>query len=62
MLDVCLALGLLALGYWAGKRSVKTAAPPQPSEQEAQRLREDRAAFHQLMGYSADRAYGLQDD
>ena len=62
MLEVLIALVLLGAGFWAGRKSVRPVPTPQmPEEQELTRLREDRAAFHQLMGYSADRAYGLED-
>lgn len=63
MLDVLIALVLLAVGYRAGKRAgARPPAPPQPGEREARLLQEDRAAFSQLMGYSADRAYGREQE
>ena len=49
------------MGYWQGKRENLPAEIPQPVERELERLREDRAAFVQLMGYNTDRAYG-QDE
>lgn len=59
MLDVLIGLALVALGFFMGRRSVpKRSEPPVMEEQERQRLQEDRAAFAQLMGYNADRAYG----
>ena len=61
MLDVLIALLLVAAGYWLGKRQKQPAAMPPPEERELQRLREDRAAFSQLMGYNADRAYGRDE-
>lgn len=59
MLEVLMAAALLALGFWLGRQS-RPARPqlPVPQEQEVRRLQEDRAAFAQLMGYSAERAYG----
>ncbi len=63
MLDVLIALVLLALGFWAGKQAgARKPVPPQPEEQERIRVQEDRAAFSQLMGYSADRAYGRENE
>ena len=63
MVDVLIALVLLAVGFWVGKQAgAKKPAPPQPEEQEQQRMQEDRAAFSQLMGYSADRAYGREQE
>lgn len=61
MLDVLIALVLVGVGYWLGKREKLPAEIPQPEERELERLREDRAAFVQLMGYNTDRAYG-QDE
>lgn len=59
MTDILIAVVLLALGVFLGRRSVpEKREPPQMEEQELQRLQEDRAAFAQLMGYNADRAYG----
>lgn len=61
MLDVLIALVLVGIGVWLGKREKLPAAVPGPEEQELQRLREDRAAFARLMDYNVDRAYG-QDE
>jgi len=61
MLDVLIALVLVGVGYWLGKRQKWPAEPPRPEQRELDRLREDRAAFSQLMGYSAERAYGQED-
>lgn len=60
MLELVLGLALLAVGFWAGRKSVK-AAPPAAEAQEVQRLQEDKAAFDLLMGYNAQRAYGGGD-
>lgn len=63
MTDVLIALVLLGVGYWLGRsRRQVPAVLPGPEEQEKRLLQEDRAAFAQLMGYNADRAYGLQDE
>ena len=61
MLDVLIALVLVGVGYWLGRREKRPAAAPKPEQRELDRLREDRAAFAQLMGYSAERAYGQED-
>ena len=61
MLDVLIALVLVGVGVWLGKGQGKPAALPKPEERELERLREDRAAFTQLMGYNADRAYGQEE-
>jgi len=62
MMDVLIALVLLGVGYAIGRRQRQLPAALPAAEQEQRQLQEDRAAFAQLMGYSADRAYGLQDD
>ena len=62
MLDVLIALVLLGVGVWLGKRTKLPAPMPQPEQRELDRLREDRAAFTQLMGYNAQRAYGLDEE
>lgn len=61
MLDVLIALVLVGVGIWLGKRQRKPAVMPKPEERELERLREDRAAFTQLMGYNVDRAYGQEE-
>ena len=64
MLEVLIGIILLALGFWAGRRTARQTAPvPQrPEEQERKRLEEDKTAFDLLMGYSVQRAYGGEDD
>lgn len=65
MLEVLIGILLLALGFWAGRKTADGQKPPtphRPEAQELQRLAEDRAAFDLLMGYSAQRAYGAEDD
>ena len=63
MIDVLIGLLLVALGFAAGRRRLP--APNrqfQPEAQEQAQLLEDRMAFSQLMGYNADRAYGLLEE
>lgn len=63
MIDVLIGLALLAMGFAAGRRfrrSVPALPPADPAETRC--LQEDRAAFAQLMGYNADRAYGLSEE
>ena len=62
MIEVLIALALLGIGFWLGSRKPLPAVQLQPAEQEQRLLQEERAAFAQLMGYNADRAYGLQED
>lgn len=65
MLEVLIGILLLALGFWVGRKTAdekKPPAPRSPAAQELQRLAEDKAAFDLLMGYSAQRAYGAEDD
>lgn len=63
MLEVLIALALVALGYWAGRRGLPARVEtPKVEEQELHRLMEDRAAFTQLMGYSPEQAYGLHGE
>jgi len=63
MLDVLIGVVLVFLGFAAGRKYHPTAPGlPAPEERERQQLTEDRTAFSQLMGYSADRAYGLFDE
>ena len=59
MTDILIAVVLLALGFFMGRKSApKKTEPPAVEEQELLRLQEDKKAFSQLMGYTADRAYG----
>ncbi len=59
MTDVLIAVVLLGLGFFMGRRSApKKTEPPTVEEQELLRLQEDKQAFSQLMGYNAERAYG----
>ncbi len=60
MFDVLIALVLFGLGYCLGRR--RPAVPAAAAEGEPEQLREDRAAFRQLMGYNAQRAYGLDEE
>ena len=54
-----LALGF-ALGWFLKTHATVPAAPP-PAEQERAAFQEGRAAFAQLMGYNARRAYGAEE-
>lgn len=61
MLLALTGAALLAVGFALGWRlspRTKPSAPPPPAEQELKTIQEDRAAFAQLMGYNARRAYG----
>ena len=64
MIDVLIGLILVGLGFVGGRFAVRSRRPGLPGleAQEQTRLQEDRAAFSQLMGYSADRAYGMFDE
>lgn len=62
MFDCLIALILLGCGYWMGKREWKhTPRLRSGTEPEVHQLQEEQTAFSQLMGYNAQRAYGLQD-
>jgi len=65
MLEVCLALALVAVGWFCGWKTAQFAhkrpQPPSVEEQELRRLQEDRAAFATLMGYNMQMAYGDVD-
>ncbi|MBQ9967637.1 MAG: hypothetical protein IJO88_02815 [Oscillospiraceae bacterium] len=59
MTDILIAVVLLALGVWLGRRSMpQKPAPPTVEEQELLRLQEDKQAFARLMEYNAEHAYG----
>lgn len=62
MLLAITGAALLALGFALGWRlAPRNQTPrPLPEEPELQTLQEDRAAFAQLMGYNARRAYGSE--
>lgn len=65
MLEVLIGIVLVALGFWAGRKTAVPKTPPAPQCPEGlelQRMQEDKAAFDLLMGYSAQRAYGAEDD
>ena len=62
MFDCLIALVLLGCGYWLGKRNRRAVSRlDSGGAEESCQLQEDRIAFSQLMGYNAQRAYGLQD-
>lgn len=69
LLGAALGAGFFIAGFMFGRRSAvpaeRTVREYVPSEDETaeiekerERLKEDQAAFHQMMGYSADVAYG----
>ena len=71
LLGAALGAGFFIAGFMFGRKSIVTSKVPlqmslnEPSEaeqaeieKERERLKEDQAAFHQMMGYSADVAYG----
>lgn len=60
MIEVLIGAVLLGLGFWLGRKRVP-APVEQPRAEEQEQLLEDRAAFSQLMGYNAQRAYGLEE-
>lgn len=72
LLGAALGAVFFIAGFWFGRKStadVKTPAVPSytPSEadmaeieKERERLRQEQAAFHDLLGYNADVAYGRQ--
>lgn len=64
MMEVLAGVLLVLLGIYLGRKgkAVPSRQPVQPEEETITQLQEDRAAFSQLMGYSADRAYGLYDE
>lgn len=64
MMEVLAGVLLVLLGMYLGRKGKTTPSrqPIQTEEQTMLQLQEDRAAFSQLMGYSADRAYGLYDE
>ena len=72
LLGAALGLAFFAAGFWFGRKSmgngkVTGATEYQPSEEELaeqerqrERLRQEQEAFHDLVGYSADVAYGIR--
>ena len=42
MMDILIALVLLGVGFWLGRRQNLPAPAPQPEQRELDRLREDR--------------------
>ena len=64
MIDVLIGLLLVGLGFAGGRRWSRLRRPelPGPEAREQAQLLEERMAFSQLMGYNADRAYGLTEE
>ena len=72
LLGAALGAVFFMAGFWFGRKSTadaKTPAVPSytPSEadmaeieKERERLRQEQTAFHDLLGYNADVAYGRQ--
>lgn len=69
LLGAALGVGFFVAGFALGRRSAAAPAPVEktPSEieqeeleREREKLKADQAAFHEMMGYSADIAYGLK--
>lgn len=56
------ALGLLAGGFvlgWRARGGSQTRAAQELDREQQRRLEEEQRAFHQLMSYSAETAYGM---
>ena len=63
LIGLLLGAALYALGIRAGGDKARSAAPAEPGEEEAERLRQieaEQRAFRALMGYNADVAYGSE--
>lgn len=69
LLGAALGAAFFMAGFWFGRRTTSTpplaregytptAEEEAAIEEERERLREEQAAFHDLMGYNADVAYG----
>ena len=69
LVGVLLGIGIFLLGFHVGKQTVAPVklyavlsnAEQARIEKERQEMLEDQKAFRQLVGYSADIAYGLTD-
>lgn len=62
MAGVALALCLLLAGVRLGRRAERTGRRERPQAENGragQRLEEEQKAFSDLMGYNAERAYGM---
>ena len=73
LLGAALGAVFFMVGFWFGRKSIVTSKVPlqmslnEPSEAEQaeiekmrDRLRQEQEAFHDLLGYNADVAYGRQ--
>lgn len=65
LLGAALGAVFFIAGFTVGRKSVAAATPAPPEnregldeETERERLREEQRAFHDLLGYNADVAYG----
>lgn len=61
MIEGWIAIGLVLLGWWMGRQSRPRAKTATVAEREEERIREDQAAFTQLMGYSVGQAYAMEE-
>ena len=58
MLGAALVLSAFACGWLLGAKRTRSASPEQPSETERERLVSEQRAFHTLLRYSPEIAYG----
>ena len=58
MLGAVLVLLAFACGYLLGAKRTRSALPEPPSETERERLANEQRAFHTLLRYSPEIAYG----
>ena len=58
MLGAALVLAAFAAGWALGSRRQERAAPEPPPETERERLLAEQRAFHTLLRYSPETAYG----
>lgn len=61
MIEGWIAIGLVLLGWWMGRQSRPRTKTPTVAKREEKRIREDQAAFTQLMGYSVGQAYAMEE-
>ena len=58
MLGAALVLCAFACGWLLGAKQTRSASPEPPSETERERLANEQRAFHTLLRYSPEIAYG----
>lgn len=61
MMEGLIAIGLILLGWWMGKQARPRVETRPVARREEERLREEQAAFTQLMGYSVGQAYAMEE-